>query len=469
MIALLAFALNASALDRPAPLPEPLPPRSFQTKDPAVATLSNGLDVLVFSNHEVPLWEARLVLGVGEYADPTGKEGLAQLTYDLVDSGTDNRTSAEISRALQLLGGSVTSGLRTDTVTINARGIKRNLAETLDIWADIVLNPSFPEEELEIRRTAQIAAVEVALSDASATSGRVLSKLVYGDGYLGRSPTVASLESLSRDDVLTFHGTYTGPENALLLVGGDLTVEDVVPLLEARLGSWTVEDLSSAPVVAEAKEIPNETIYFFDDPGASQSVISSVTLIDRIDGADWIPLAVANQMFARAFTSRVNMNLREDKGYTYGARCYASGRHGPGLYSCRSSVRTDATGASLREFRDEIAAVRSARPLTDDEVRISKSSLIQSWPRKFETIPSILNQEFEIWRYGLSEDRLTEYIPAVDAVDTAQANDVLTRWLRPEATLWLIAGDREKVMKELEETGLPIVELDRTGTELESN
>jgi zinc protease len=469
MIALLTFALNAHALDRPAPLPEPLPARSFQMADPAVATLANGLDVLVFSNHEVPLWEVRLVLGVGEYVDPDGKEGLAQLTYDLVDRGTADRSSAEISRALQLLGGSVTSGLRTDSATINASGIKRNLAKTLDIWADVVLNPSFPEEELEIRRTAQIAAVNVALADASATSGRVLSKLVYGDGYLGRAPTVTSLESLTRQDVETFHGTYTGPENALLLVGGDLTLDEVVPLLEARLGSWTVDDLSSAPVVAEPIAITEEVLYFIDDPGASQSVISSTTLVDRVEGPDWVPLEVANQMFARAFTSRVNMNLREDKGYTYGARCYASGRHGPGLYTCRSAVRTDVTGASLRELRGEIAAVRSDRPLTEDEVRISKSALVQSWPRKFETIPFILNQEFENWRYGLSEDRLTEYIPAVGAVDTAQANAALKRWLRPEATLWLIAGDREKVMTELEETGLPIVELDRTGTELEKN
>ena len=463
MIALLLCLSAAHALDRPAPLPEPLPARSFQIADPEYATLANGLEVLIFTNHEVPLWEIRLLLGVGSYVDPVGKEGLAQLTYDLMDSGAGELSSSELSRQLQLLGGRVDSQLSRDTALIRASGIKRNLAETLDLWATVVQQPTFSDDEVEIARSREIGDVKLALTDATRTSGRVLQKLIYGDTYLGRAATVDSLESITSEDIRTLYTSYTGPENALLLVGGDLTADEIVPLLEARIGQWSPENVQSAPVVAEPIAIEKEVLYFIDQPGAAQSVIASTTVIDRLDGEDWVPLTVANQMLGRSFTSRVNLNLREDKGYTYGANCYTLARHGAGTYTCRTAVSTPTTAAALRELRGELAAVRGDRPLTEDEVHTSRDALVQQWPRRFETIASILNQEFEIWRYGLSEDRLTEYIPKVRAVDTARANAALNRWIVPDATFWLIVGDRSVVLEELEEIGLPIVELDRTG------
>ena len=463
MIALLLGMVGASALDRPAPLPEPLAPHPFQVEDPQLATLANGLDVLIFPHSEVPLWEVRLVLGVGEYVDPLGKEGLAQLTFDLMATGAGDLSSSDISRKLQILGGRVDSRLVTDSAVITATGIKRNLAETLDIWAEIIRDPTFSDEEFQIAQRRQIGAVKVALSDATQSSRRVLAKLLYGDTYIGRAPTQASLESISAQDVRALHAAYTGPENALLLVGGDFTAEEIVPLLEERIGTWAPEEIRSAPVIAEPAPIPREVVYFIDDPGASQSVITSATVIDRLDGPDWTALEVANQMYGRAFSSRVNLNLREDKGYTYGAKCYTLARHGAGLHTCHTSVEATTTADSLRELRGEVAAVHSDRPLTAEEVATSKDGLTQQWPRRFETIASILNQEFEIWRYGLSEDRLTEYIANVRAVDTAQANAALTKWIVPDATFWLIVGDRTEVMKGLEEVGLPIVDLDRTG------
>ncbi len=464
MIALILCLATASALERPAELPAPLDAKPFQVNDPEFATLSNGLDVLVFTNNEVPLWEVRLVLGVGEYVDPPGKEGLAQLTFGLVANGTADRTGSEIARELQLLGGGISTRLDTDSALLTTNGIKRNLPDILDIFADVVVNPSFPNEEVEIARTRQIADVEIALTDPGRLSSRILQKLVYGDEYLGRAPTAESLQAVTREDVVDLYKRYSGPENALLLVGGDFTAEEVVPLLEERLGSWAPADIRPAPVTAEPGEIGEEVLYFVDNPKASQSVISSYTVIDSQDGPDWTAIEVANQMFARAFTARMNMNLREGKGYTYGARCYTHARHGAGGYSCQTSVRTNVTAASLQEMRGEIARVRGEEPLTDKEISTSRDGLALKWPSKFETISSILNQEFEIWRYGLSEDRVTEYIPAVQSIDTAQANGALQKWIVPEATFWLVVGDRTKVMNELEGIGLPIVELDRTGT-----
>jgi len=466
MIALLLSLHSAVALDRPAEIPEALEAKAFTVADPEFATLSNGMDVLVFSNHEMPLWEVRLVLGVGEYVDPAGKEGLAALAFALPQNGAGDRSSSQIARELQLLGGQVSSSLKVDSAVIKANGIKRNLPAILDIWADVISEPTFAEEEFEIVRRSQVAQVNVDLTDPKKLSRRVVSKLMYGDDYIGRAPSVGSLEAINRDDVVSLYTQYAGPENAILLVGGDLTAEEVVPLLEERLGSWAPEAVEPAPVTAEPIPIEEEVIYFIDNPKASQSVISSSTFIDENGGPDWTAIEVANHMFARAFTGRVMLNLREDKAYSYGARCYTNARHGVGSHMCRTSVRTNVTSKSLVELRKEVEQVRGENPLTEDEVSKSKEALAQKWPKTFETISSILDQEFEIWRYGLSEDRVTEYIPDVRAIDTAQANAALQKWILPDATFWLVVGDRAKVMKGLEEVGLPIVELDRSGSKI---
>ena len=464
MIALLLSLVAASALERPAEAPPPLEARPFEVSDPEFATLSNGLDVLIFTNREVPLWEARLVLGVGEYVDPPGREGLASLAFALPQDGAGDRSAAEIAAALQLLGGRVSSRLETDSAVIQASGIKRNLSAILDIWAEVIKTPTFPDSELEIARRRAVAQVGLAMRDPSQLSGRIVPKLLYGDEYTGRAPTIESLEAISRADVEALYKRYAGPENSLLLVGGDLNAVELVPLLEAALGDWEPAGVQPAPVTAQPLPVTEEVIYFIDNPNAQQSVIRSSTVIEQNGGPDWTPLTVANHMFARAFTGRVNMNLREDKGYTYGARCYTRARHGAGIHSCVTSVRTDATAASINKIRAEVAAVRGDRPLTDDEVAAARDALAQKWPNEFETVSSILDQEFEIWRYGLSEDRVTEYMPAVRAVDTAQANAVLKKWIVPNATFWLVVGDRAQVMKGLEDIGLPIVELDRTGS-----
>ena len=171
-------------------------------------------------------------------------------------------------------------------------------------------------------------------------------------------------------------------------------------------------------------------------------------------------------MFGGNFTGRVNMNLREDKGYTYGARCGISTRHGPGQFGCGGNFRTDVTGLSLAELRREFNEVIGERPLTDEEVATARDNLAFGWPGAFETTGTLLDLEFEIWRYGKSEDWASQYIPNVRAVTTEQANAALKKWLVPERTFWLVVGDKSVILEGLQASGLPIVELNRNGEEI---
>lgn len=458
---------NVDAKERPAPLPAPLKPRPMQLADPAIGKLSNGIEVRVANNPEVPLFEVRLVVGVGSYADPVGKEGTAALAFDMLDEGAGARDAAAIATELKRLAGSVASTGGADAGTVSAGGLKRNLEPILDVWADVIRRPTFPEKEWTIVQNQTVSGLELAYEDSNEIGRRAYRRLVWGDGYIGRSATATTVAGLQRADVQAFYAKHVGPDNAIILVGGDVTLAEILPVLEARLGDWKVPGFQDVPVVAETARADGEVIYLIDKPGAAQSVIRGVTTIGTLEDADVFDLMVGNFMFAQDFTGRVNLNLREDKGYTYGAGCYTFFMHGPGVYLCTTSVRTDATAPSLIELRKEIADVTGPRPLTEKEVATAQDSMAFGWPTAFETTGPFLDLEFEIWRYGKPEDWAADYIPNVRKVTTASANAALKKALVPTQMFWLVVGDKATIYQELKGLGLPILELDRTGRPLE--
>lgn len=468
MIVLSLLALPALAEDRPAPLPEPLERGEWQLPEPQMGTLSNGIAVRVAQNSEVPLWEVRLLLGVGSYADPSGKEGLVELTFDMMDEGAGDRDAAAISRDLQQLAGRVGSYAGADNAAITASGIKRNMAETLDVWADVVRNPTFPEDKWEIVHKRTLSNLALAGKNPNTITLNVWRHLVYGGDYIGRHATTESVGSVGLDDARSLYASHVGPDNALILVGGDVTLDEVLPLLEERLGDWTNADLQTVPVVAEPNDISSEVIYLVDNPGAAQSVVRTATQVGTLESEDHFDLLVGNQQFSRAFTGRINMNLREDKGYTYGARCFVSHRHGPGHMLCNTSVRTDATAASIIEIRSEVQGVLGDAPLTDEELTKGADGLAFGWPGQFETTQALLDLEFEIWRYGKPETWVTDYVPAVRDVTLERAQAALEQYLKLNQTFWLVVGDKATILTELEAIGLPIVELDKDGNPIEA-
>ncbi len=467
MIALACLVASAWALERPAPLPEALPSTPWELPAADVRTLSNGMQVHIATNRELPLWEVRLVLRLGEFVDPAGKEGLAVATLDMMNEGAGDLDAAAFSRALQRLAGSVDTSANGDTAVVSASGIRRNIEPVLDLWASALLAPAFAGADWDRVRKLRTQDLALAQDDPSDVARAVWGRLVWGDGYLGRDPSPETLAAIEVADMVATHGRYIGPDNAVIVVGGDVDADEILPLLEARIGTWAPEGIERTEPDPTQLPVAAETIYFVDNPGASQSVLrSGHTLPDRLDPGHFAR-KVANQPFGRAFTGRLNMNLREDKGYTYGARCFDVHWEDLGQFICSSSVRSDVTGASLVEMRTELQGVLGDRPLTDDEIATARASLIQGYPGNFETTDTLLDEVVDIWLYGLPSDWITRYIDEIDAVDPETANASLRNAIFTESTFWLVVGDKSVVWASLEGIGLPIVELDRRGRPVE--
>lgn len=457
-------APEAARVERPAPLPE----RPFKMPEVSSATLSNGIRVQLAPNHEVPLFEVRLLVNMGSWNDPEGKEGLYSVTLDLMDTAAGDRDSQQLARTLNSLGGSVGAGGGLTRGSVSASGLVRNFEPILDVWADVLLRPSFPEDEWTLERSRRIAAVERRKDDPNAIANTVFDKLVYGNAYAGRETSVASYNNISLDDMKALHAEWIRPEHTTILVAGDLDIDTVVAALEARLGSWTSKTPAETPRPEVAPADMTPTMYFVDKPGAAQSVVQTAILVDGFLAEDRADLMLANTAFGGAFTARVNMNLREDKGYTYGARCGIMYRHGPGVWYCSTSVSTPTTGPSLIEIRKELDEARADRPITDEEIAFFKAFRVNAYPRQFETSGALLGEWANMWTHNLPDDWLERYVPSIQAVETSNANDAFRRWIDPSKMMYVVVGDGEVIRDDLEAFGLPVVELDTTGAPVET-
>lgn len=457
----LIFASSAAAIERPAPLPKPLAPRTFKLPAVQEAKLSNGISVRVIHNGEVPTFAATLVFKTGAHADPVGKEGTIEAMFDMLDEGAGGRDATKIARALKRLASRLGTSAADDRATISTTGLVRNLEPTLDIWADVLLRPDFPEDAWALLQQRRAAALEVGLRDPATVAGRITSRAAYGDAWRGRLTTPTSLKAITLDDVKQAYKEQLSPENTLIIIGGDVTLAQVLPLLEARLGNWKPADAKPTQLKTTLPAATTSQIYVVDIPGSTQSVVQAVHQLADRKTLDRQALAVANQAFARAFTGRVNMNLREDKGWTYGARCNVNYAPGHGIYLCNAAVRADVTGPSITEIRREMAEVLGDRPLTTEEVTTYVASLSNGFPLGFETLDRLFGHEVEVFIDGESRDYLATYLSRVRAVTPEAANAALRTHLQPSLLQWIVVGDLATIRPQLQTLGLPIVTLDR--------
>lgn len=446
------------------PMPEPLEPRPFTTPKAERRTLSNGLPVVVVTNNEVPVVQVTLALRVGEYTAPT--PGLAQATFSMLDEGAGDLDSEEISRKLKAMASDLGARAGDDGASVSTSAMKRYLDPTLDLFALVVREPTFPKDEWGLLQTRYVTAIQNARKDPTAIAQRVQDVAFHGDTYRGRVAMESDYQGITPDDMRAWYAGNVGPKNGILLVGGDTTADEIVPLLEARLGDWDPEGVQPPPDVAPATSPEAEVLYLIDKPGAAQSVVQAMRVVGERTDEDWYPYNMAIDVFGGTFMSRLNMNLREDKGYTYGARCSTSTRYGPSVLRCSASVQTEVTGPSLDEMRKEFKEVLSDRPITDEELAYMKSTRINQYPARFETPGALLGEQETIWRYGLPEDWPERYLPAVEAVSVDAARTALASKMAQGQTAWLVVGDKATILPAVESFGLPIVELDADGKKL---
>ena len=450
----------ASDLDRSV-VPEPLDAPVFELPAPSRGLLSNGVEVVVVENHELPLFELRVVLKTGGWTDPDGLEGLAGATMDMLTEGAGPYDAVALSAETRKLGSGLWSSAGLDVATVGCSGLVRNLEPTLDLWSTVLLEPTFPEAEWTRLEVSYAQGLEEDASNPNAIAWRVSDRVLYGDGYDGRAMDVDSLARLELDLMLGWYQEHVVPGNALILVGGDVTLEQVLPLLEARLGSWTAEG-SHQPPPRQALAPTETTLYVVDKPGASQSVVIAATPVPGRADPAWFDLYLGNRAWGGSFMARLNMTLREEKGWTYGARSSVSGN----VWVASSSVVAEATAPAVNELLVMLADVAGAEPLTEEEIEYARSGLLNGYAARFETVDYLLDQQKEIWRYGLPADWSDAWPGQIEAVTADGAQAVFQEHVAERPMAIVIVGDMATNLEALRALGPPVVQLDIDGEPL---
>jgi predicted Zn-dependent peptidase len=427
------------------PAPGPTPALTL----PAVQklTLGNGLRVWVLEHHEVPLVQANLVVLSGASADVPGQFGAANLTAAMLDEGAAGKAALALADEVEFLGATLTTSASFDASVIRLSTPAARLDTALDLMAAVALSPDFPQQELERLRTERLTALLQARDDPAALVGIAFPRLLFGPEHrYGTSAggTATSLETLSVGELRTFHRAHYRPDNAVLIVVGDVTPAALRPLAEARFGAWKAEAPAAAPFPVRASPQPGKRqIYLVDKPGAAQSQIRVGLVGVPRSTADYIALDVLNTMLGGSFTSRLNQNLREKNGYSYGARSVFDMRRAAGPFFAAAGVQTDKTAPALREFFNELEGM--LKPIPADELQKAKSYAALSFAREFETTGQLAAKLEEIATYGLPDDVFSKYVPAVQAITAADLTRVAKQYLLLDRMAVVIVGDRASI------------------------
>jgi zinc protease len=422
------------------------------------AKLSNGLEVVVAESKKVPTVQLNLIVRGGWSADPKTKLGLSSFAAALQTEGTAKRSALQVSDEADQLGAQLDVGASLDSATVSLNALKSRLEPSISLWADVILNPSFPEAEIERKRQQTLGRIIFEKGAPVALALRILPSLLYGDSHpysqpLTGSGTPEAVKAFTRDDLVNYHRAWFKPNNATLVVTGDTTLKEITPLLEKALAAWKPGETPKISI--PPREQPKQTVvYLIDKPGAAQSVIIGGHLLAPRNDPDSTSFEVLNALLGGQFTSRINMNLREEKGYTYGAGTFPFPAKGQGLLAVYAPVRTDVTKESLQELMKELREIRDARPPTLDEVKFAQSNLTMSLPGQYETAGGIAGKINDIVTYGLPDDFYSKYPADVKAATPEALAALAKKRLLPDQMILLIVGDRSVIEPKIKELNL---------------
>jgi zinc protease len=445
----------------PGPAPEPsfLPP-SIQS-----ATLSNGMELKLVEDHKLPLVQVNIVLMSGWVSDPGDRPGTAAMTADLLDEGTKSMNALEISDEAKRLGARLGTNSSFDNSTVSLNTLKKNLDDALDLMSDIIINPTFPEKELELKRELYLGRIQQEARQPVTAAIKTFFKELYGgehpygQPYTG-SGTEASVKALARSDLEDFYQANYMPNNATALVVGDITLDEARSKMEKAFKDWKTGTLAHG-IVKDVAPPQKTKIYLVDKPGAPQSVIVLGNLAMKRSNPDYLAASVMNNALGGQFMSRINMNLREDKGYTYGARSFFTGRKGRGSFTAYAQVHTEYTKESIREFVKELEGILGERPLTEEELDNSKNDLVKGFPQEFQTYSGIAGEMGSMITFDLPQDEWVTYVDRVNSTDMQMATKTARDYIHPDALVIVVVGDLDKIEPGIKELQLgEIVHLD---------
>ncbi|MFC0132277.1 peptidase M16 [Massilia eurypsychrophila] len=413
------------------------------------ATLSNGLKVVLAERHDAPVVNFSMMVDSGYASDPADMPGLASLSLRMLQEGTPTRSSLKIGEEFEALGANFSARTNLDGAFVQMDALKATMPKALEVYSDIVLHPAFAQNELDRLRKDQLAAIQREKTNPNAMATRVIPSLIYGKGHayslpMSGSGTEAAVARIARNDLVNYHRTWFKPNNATLLVVGDTTLAEITPLLEKNFGGWKAGDVPKKNVV-EVQQPAKTVVYLMDRPGSQQSVIYGVQLAPPRNSPDEVQLGVVNNIFGGSFSSRINMNLREDKHWSYGVRSFMPAAVGQRLYVSQSPVQTDKTKESLKELVREYADVAGGRPITAAELSDAQANETLALPGSFETASQLSGAYSTILQYKLPDDYYNKYTGTVTAMTPAQANALAARTIMPGKLVWVVVGDMSKV------------------------
>jgi zinc protease len=426
-------------------------------------TLSNGMKVVLAERHETPTINFALQFDAGYAADSLAIPGTASLANRMLLEGTAKRTGPQISERNAELGAQISANASLDTSTINLSALKMNLDDSLELYADVVRNPSFPAADFDRVKKLQQAGIQREKAEPNALAQRILPGLIYGANHpygqpFSGSGTESSLAKITRDSVAQFHASWYKPNNATLFIVGDTTIAEIKPKLEKLFGDWKTGEVPKKNI-AQVQHREKTTVYLIDRPGAVQSVIMAGQVAPARNNTDEPAIDVFNTLLGGSFVSRLNMNLREDKHWSYGAFTTIIGARGQRSFLGIAPVQSDKTSESLAEMVKEFRDVLRSKPVTDEEVAKMQESLTRSMVGERETKNGVLGDMLSISRYGLPEDYFATYAQKVNALKKSDINAIAERILRPEKMIYVVVGDRAQVEKGIRALNLGDVQL----------
>jgi len=418
------------------------------------ATLSNGLRVVLLYSDKVPTFNIQMVILSGGLADKPDYHGLASFTATLLREGTAKRSSKDIAEQTEAIGTTLTatSGLSSLTSTVSTSGLVENLDQSLEIFADVVRNPTFPQSEVEKYKTRTLTALQFQRSIPQFLAAEQFQKAIYGNhpGSLV-SPPAESLKKLSNKDLAEFHSTYYRPNNAILAVVGDVKLKDLMPKLEKAFGDWQKGDVPAFTVPAVPAQ-PSSTIYLIDRPGSVQTVLQLGTLGIERTSPDYFAVLLADKVLGGGPTGRLFLNLREDKGYTYGAYSNFGGGKYRGIWNASSEVRTEVTDGAMKEFKYELTRLGTEK-VPAEELENAKRSIIGGFALSLEQPNSLLQNIITQKLYNLPADYWDTYPQKVTAITADDVQRVAQKYMDMGHLQIVAVGDASKTREILSRYG----------------
>lgn len=445
----------------PAAAPEP----SFTPPSIQSAELSNGMKLMLVENQELPLVQINLLIKSGWAADPKDRPGAGALTAEMLNEGTKTRSALDISDEAALLGANLGSVSSFDYSTVSLNILKKNLDKGLALMADITQNPTFPQEELDRLKKTYLGRIQQESKQPFTTAVKAYYYELYGPNHPYAQPytgsgTEESINAITRADLEEYYRANYLPNNAVAIVVGDISLAEAKDKLEKAFKKWQPGQVFQ-PAIANAEPLKKTKVCIVDKPGAAQSVIILGNLTIPRENPDFTTLEIANHILGGQSTARLNMNLRQDKGYTYGSYSFITGRKGQGSFTCYAQVQTEVTKESLAEFMKELNGITGTIPITQTELKDSEDNLTKGFPQDFETFRGIAGQMNSIAIFNLPANEWQTYISRIDAVDIKAAEEAAKKYIHPDQLLIVVVGDREKIEPGIKELNLgDIVNLD---------